>query len=292
LAAASLWGASGPAQALAHVHASPAAVGAARLLIGGLVLALVALCGRTGVRAWLCGRDWRWLALAAVSTGVFQAAFFAAVNRTGAALATLVALGAAPVATGLGAHLAHGEPLGRGWAVATAAAVAGCGLLVLPGAQTAVDAPGVVLALLAAACYAGYTVAAKRLLREQRPVEGVIAASVLGGALILAPALAAGSAGLVTGRGVALVAFLGLASTATAYVLFVRGLRSVPASTAGTLSLAEPLVAVVLGVLVIGERLTPIEIVGAVLLLGGIAIAALGAYPPPEPAAALAEGAA
>jgi hypothetical protein len=35
----------------------------------------------------------------------------------------------------------------------------------------------------------------------------------------------------------------------------------------------------------------PVEIVGAVLLLAGIAIAALGAHPPPEPAASLAEGA-
>lgn len=102
------------------------------------------------MRAWLCGRDWYWLAVAAVSTGGFQAVFFAAVDRTGAGLATLVALGAAPVTTGLCAHHLQGEPLSIGWISATATAIAGCALLLLPGGKTGVDALGVALALLAA----------------------------------------------------------------------------------------------------------------------------------------------
>jgi DME family drug/metabolite transporter len=72
LGAACLWGTSGPAQALAASGANPAAVGAARLLLGGLVLGAVAVASGTPVRTWLCGRDWRWLVLAAVSTGVFR----------------------------------------------------------------------------------------------------------------------------------------------------------------------------------------------------------------------------
>jgi drug/metabolite transporter, DME family len=288
LAATTLWGTSGPAQALAHSGASPAAVGAGRLLVGGLALAAVALVSGSPVRAWFCGADWRWLAVAAVSTGVFQAVFFAAVDRTGAGLATVVALGAAPVATGIGAHAFHGEPLTIAWMTATATALAGCALLLLPGEQAGVDAVGVAFALVAACCYAGYTVAAKELLRADRPVEGVIAVSALGGALVLAPALAGGADALAGARGLALTAWLGLVSTALAYVLFVRGLRRIPASTAGTLALAEPLVAVVLAVLVLGERLAPVTIVGALLLLSGVALAAMPALrraAPPEPAA-------
>jgi drug/metabolite transporter (DMT)-like permease len=52
-----------------------------------------------------------------------------------------------------------------------------------------VDGLGMIFALLAAGCYGGYTVAAKKLMRAGRPVEGVIVASLLGGALILTPAL-------------------------------------------------------------------------------------------------------
>lgn len=275
LCATSLWGTSGPAQGLAHVDANPAAVGWARLLVGGLALALVALARGSRPGAWLCGRDWPWLVVAAASTAVFQAVFFAAVDRTGAGLATLVALGAAPVATGLCAHYLQGEPLAIGWAAATVSAVAGCALLLLPGAQMGVDVLGVTFALLAACCYGGYTVAAKRLLRADRPVEGVIAASLLGGALLLTPALGRHASGLVGNHGFLLTAWLGLVSTAFAYVLFVRGLRWIPAATAGTLSLAEPLVAVALAVFLLGERLALTSIVGGALLLSGIAFASL-----------------
>jgi DME family drug/metabolite transporter len=218
---------------------------------------------------------------------VFQAVFFAAVDRTGAGLATLVALGG--VATGLCAHYLQGERLPIGWVAATATAIAGCVLLLLPGETTGVDAIGVTLALLAAGCYGGYTVAAKRLLQTDRPVEGVIAATLLGGGLLLAPAFVDRSAGLVSARGIGLTAWLALASTALAYVLFVRGLRAIPASTAGTLGLAEPLVAVALAVLVLGERLAPLAIVGGLLLLSGIALAALPPLRRRAPAAALAE---
>jgi drug/metabolite transporter, DME family len=162
-------------------------------------------------------------------------------------------------------------------------------LLLLPGETTGVDAIGVTLALLAAGCYGGYTVAAKRLLQTDRPVEGVIAATLLGGGLLLAPAFVDRSAGLVSARGIGLTAWLALASTALAYVLFVRGLRAIPASTAGTLGLAEPLVAVALAVLVLGERLAPLAIVGGLLLLSGIALAALPPLRRRAPAAALAE---
>jgi DME family drug/metabolite transporter len=227
--------------------------------------------------------------LAAVSTGVFQAVFFAAVDRTGAGLATLVALGAAPAATGVCAHYLQGEPITLGWVASTVGAVAGCALLLLPNGRSGVDALGVLLALIAAGCYGGYTVAAKQLLRTGRPVEGVIAASLLGGGLVLAPAFTLHSSGLLSARGVLLVVWLGLVCTALAYVLFVRGLRNVPASTAGTLSLAEPLVAVTVSALMLGERLAALTVIGGSLLLAGIAFASLPSLRRPGPAGALAE---
>lgn len=67
----------------------------------------------------------------------------------------------------------------------------------------------------------------------------------------------------------------GTSGPALAHVLFVRGLRGIPAATAGTLGLAEPLVAVVLAVFLLGERLAPLTIVGGSLLLAGIAFASL-----------------
>jgi DME family drug/metabolite transporter len=270
-----LWGTSGPAQALAHADASPGAVGSARLLVGGVVLGGAALASGRSVRAWFGGRDWPWVAVAAVSTGVFQAVFFAAVDRTGAALATLVALGAAPVATGLAARVVQREALTAAWLLATVVAIAGCAMLLAPDAEGAVDGLGVVFALVAAACYGGYTVAAKRLVAADRPIEGVIAVTLFGGALLLAPALADRGSGLLSARGAMLTGWLAFASTAVAYTLFVRGLRQVPASVAGVLSLAEPLVALLLAVFLVGERLSATAFVGAAVLLVGITLSSL-----------------
>lgn len=72
-------------------------------------------------------------------------------------------------------------------------------------------------------------------------------------------------------------------------MLLVRGLRDVPASTAGRLSLAEPLVAVTVSALMLGERLAALTIVGGSLLLAGIAFASLPSLRRPGPVGALAE---
>ena len=66
--------------------------------------------------------------------------------------------------------------------------------------------------------------------------------------------------------------YLGLIATAIAYVLFIRGLNRLPVGSTVTLSMAEPLTAAALGILVLGERLSPTALVGAFLILVGLAI--------------------
>jgi DME family drug/metabolite transporter len=71
------------------------------------------------------------------------------------------------------------------------------------------------------------------------------------------------------------VAWLGPITTALAYMLFVHGLRGVDAPTAGTLSLAEPLVAALLGIGLLHERLTDPAVTGCALLAAGLLITAV-----------------
>lgn len=61
--------------------------------------------------------------------------------------------------------------------------------------------------------------------------------------------------------------YLGVGTTGVAYLLYGRGLRTTPVATATTLALAEPAVAALLGLAVLGERLSPLS-VGGLLLLG------------------------
>ncbi|WP_093171327.1 DMT family transporter [Sinosporangium album] len=271
LAAAVLWGTVGPVQVWADTGDDPVALGSARILIGGLALALLAVVSRARLRPLLTPKVWPWLLLAAVATGIYQAGFMFSVERTGAALATAVALGVAPAATGLFARLVDRDSLGLPWLLGTLAAVAGCVLLLAPGTSR-VDAAGISFGIVSGICYGIYTVAAKRLTTHQVSMPAAVAVTLIVGGLIFSPVLVGNFGDLVDPGSVALLLWLGLIATAAAYMLFVVGLDRVSASTAGTLSLAEPLVAAVLGLLVLGEALTVVSGLGMALLLSGLVI--------------------
>ncbi|MBG7697671.1 EamA family transporter [Streptomyces sp. MC1] len=276
LGAALLWGTVGPAQALVGTSMGPVALGGWRLVVGGTVLAA---CARRHLPALLPALRHglaRPVLVCAIATGVYQAAFLYSTARTGAALATVVALGTAPVATGLIAWAVCGEHLTRTWMVSTAAAVTGCALLMAP-TGTGVDAPGLLAATVSGVCYGLYTVYAKRLTTDHPDVHlpSVSALSLLLGAVPLVPWMAAGSAALGQPATLGLIAWLGLATTALPYGLFSIGITSTSAVAVGTLSLAEPLAASFLGVFVLHEHLTATAALGSLLMLGGLAAACL-----------------
>jgi DME family drug/metabolite transporter len=84
---------------------------------------------------------------------------------------------------------------------------------------------------------------------------------------------------LGSASGVVAAIFLGVVSTALAYVLFARGLRSLPASNVATLTLAEPLTAGLLGVLLLREPLSTTQVLGALLVVAGLVILSLQQRP-------------
>jgi drug/metabolite transporter, DME family len=272
LLAAVLFGTTGTAQALGPDATDPVGVGAARILVGGALLATVALAGGA-----FRGR-WRPMpALAAIAgVAVYQLSFFAAVADTGVAVGTIVALGSAPTLAGLFEWaLERRRPEGR-WAAATALACGGVVLLALAGGEASVSAPGVALAVTAGAAYAVYTLAAKRLLAAGHAPESVMAVAFGGGAVVLLPALALSTPDwLLQPGGAALALFLGIVPTALAYLLFAHGLRRLSASETATLTLAEPLTAGVLGAVVLAEQLTAASAVGAGLVLAGMLVLAI-----------------
>jgi DME family drug/metabolite transporter len=276
--AAVLWGTTGTAQDLGDIGASPVAVGTLRVLLGGAILALIA--GRTGrpTGPWLA------YAVGALAVATYQASFFAAVDRSGVALGTLVAIGSGPVFTGIVAAVASSErPISR-WYPATGLAVVGCALLLGPGGDSELDAVGLGLALAAGLSYAVYTVAAKAVLSRGVPGPTAMATFFLGGAVLLLPSLfLADTDGLLSGRGIAMEVWLGVATTAVAYVLFSAGLHRLRSSTVATLSLTEPLTAALLGVVVLGERPGLVAAVGALVLLSGLVVITTGPAPVEEP---------
>ena len=107
LFAAVCFGTTGTAQALGP-DASPVAVGAARIVLGGLLLVLVAVALADGSRGRRLPRP---MVFAGLAVAAYQLCFFAAVADTGVAVGTVVALGSAPAMAGLLERAALGTPL-------------------------------------------------------------------------------------------------------------------------------------------------------------------------------------
>ncbi|MBT2583504.1 EamA family transporter [Planococcus sp. ISL-109] len=273
LFAAMLWGTTGTAQTFLIGEAHPLTIGAARLAIGGFGLLLF---------VWLSGAlrgahiPWLWVGLSALCMALFQPFFFSAVQLTGVAIGTVVAIGSAPAFSGVLEALVMKRKAERVWVFSTILSITGCILLFANSGGYVVEPLGVLLGLLAGLAFAGYAMCSKNVLAKMDVVPAVAVIFSLSG-LVLLPFLVFLDTGyLAEPRNLILVAYLGLAATSLAYLLFSSGLKTIPSSSAVTLSLAEPLTASILGVAVVGESLSGQSWAGVALLLGGIALLAFG----------------
>ena len=272
LGAAALFGTSATSQAILVPDAPPAAVADLRLIVGSLGLIAV-VWWRFGPRV-LTGL-WRrpiiWVM--GVFVASYQACFFIGAHRTGVAIGTLASLALAPFLAGLlGWALREGAP-GWVWAASTVVAVIGLAFLTLGSAGRA-DPLGILAAAGAGASYAVYTVLGARLSRLGEHPSAVLATSFSVGAILLLPTVVIAGTWWLTPQGIAMVLWLGLIATTVAYLLFGVGLAVLQPGHIATLNLAEPVVATILGVLLLGERLPVAGWIGCILII--IALAMLG----------------
>ncbi|CAD6011323.1 DMT family transporter [Agreia sp. COWG] len=297
LLAAVCFATTGTAQALAGVDASALSVGAARILVGGGILGVIALVGSArrrrgeghGRRAAASGRrtvgglpTWAIIAIGAAGVLAYQPAFFAGTRLNGVAIGTVVALGSAPIFTGvLNAVIRRRLPTRR-WVVATGVSLVGVVLVSgvvtgsSPAGSGAIEASGILASLGAGASYALYAIASKLLLDRGWGPAGAMG-SIFGAAAIISVPVVLSSpvAWLVTPAGLALVLWLGVVTTAIAYLLFGWGLERLAPTTVSTLTLAEPLVATLLGLLVLHEQLAAVSVVGLVVMAAGLGVLTL-----------------
>ena len=159
--------------------------------------------------------------------------------------------------------------------MATVLAVIGCSLLSFSGGDVAIDPLGVLLALGAGLSYAAYTLMIKGLLEQHSP-NAIMAVVVCIGAVLISPALLnIDPDWLLQPRSIGIILHLGLATMALSYWLFARGLHTIQVATAVTLSLAEPMTAATLGILILGERLNTQAFFGISLIFAGLLVLVL-----------------
>ena len=266
------FGTTGTAQALGPKGASSLSIGAARLLVGSLMLILVAMVSRKSTTITVIRVRARTWFIAGIAMSFYQITFFAAVRTTGVAIGTVVALGSAPALTGLLSWILNRHRPSRIWFIATAIAIVGVSIIATSGKSAQINPVGVLLALGAGLSYALFAISSKEILRSGISTEKAMAKIFAIGALPLLPILIVGNTHwLTTSHGIALALWLGVVPTAIAYLAYGAGLRHVHANEASTLTLAEPLTATILGTVLLHEHPAAIAWFGVALIFIGLA---------------------
>jgi len=261
LIAAILWGTTGTAATFAPA-VSAAAIGAVAMGIGGLLQALIALKSITKNTQHL-REQWRCLLLGAVAVAIYPLAFYGSMRLAGVTIGTVVSIGSAPLLSALIEYRMDKSPLTLRWLTGAVLGVIGMALLCIAesSGQTQSTASsdaliGVGLGLLAGLTYALYSWSARRLMQRGIPSKAAMGATFgLGGILLMPVLLATGAPLLASMENAAVGAYMALVPMFLGYVCFGYGLARVQASTATAITLFEPVIAAVLAVIIVGERL-------------------------------------
>ena len=290
LAAASLWGTTG---LVFHALGSSGGANAASIGFFRLALSVPFLLAMARLRTgyWLVAPTLRGAATLAglgLAMAAYQLSYVMALERVGVAIAVLISICGAPIFVALISVIGLGDRLRARTVAALVTAVAGTVLMVgLPstvGAYGHGFGLGITLAVACALCQALYVLAAQASAKVCGPMHaGGIAFGI--GALALLPiALSEGLPTRLSLGSWTLLLYVAAVPTAIAQTLFLIGLPGTGAVGGAIASLLEPLVASLLAVMFLGERMAWTGVIGAALLLSGIMILQ---WPPGRPAAAL-----
>ncbi|WPZ22314.1 EamA family transporter [Sulfitobacter faviae] len=283
LFAAVVWGTTGTAATFAP-EVSAAAIGAAAMGLGGIAQALCAGRGILNQRRRLWQQR-RLLVIGALAVAVYPLAFYGAMRLAGVTVGTVITIGSAPLLSALIEYLLDGRRLTLRWSFGAAVGLIGMGLICLAEGDahgSAASAPsvplGVLLGLIGGFTYALYSWSARRMMLQGTGSAVAMGATFGLGGLLLMPVLAvSGGAFLASWTNAAVGLYMAAVPMFLGYIAFGYGLARVEASTATVITLFEPVVAAVLAVVIVGERLPPQGWVGVALVIGCLAIITLPA---------------
>ncbi|NVK72180.1 MAG: EamA family transporter [Oceanospirillaceae bacterium] len=282
--AAIAWGTGGAVAAILYRNGlGPVAVSFWRFAIGMFVLAIVAVIMNSKEKRYAMGafirERWGRMVVIGMGLAIYQTAYFAAVQYSGLAVATIVTLGLGPILMAIGSYLIMNERISRAGALIIACAILGLGLLTWGGEIGSHSLLGLAFAFLSSICYACVTLITRAMGRHAYIDQfNVTFFGIVIGTLCLLPfALFEGltpRSGTIF-QSVVFLSYLGVVPTAAAYILFNAGLSSVRATTASVMVLIEPATAALIAVLFLGETLTPIAVFGVIILMSSVVVLAL-----------------
>ena len=260
----------------------------AEVRLGTAAVVLLALLGPQRVGRVFAGLRGNLILGAVAGMGLFQWSFFLAVAHAGASFATWASVATSPLwAAVLSAPGTRRRTTVTG-ILACVAVGSGLALLAIGGG---ISLTGFIVCMPVGLAYALYAVSATRAARDAAVSTGadasltITAIALAGGALVLLPLawhpLVAELGGHSwRSRDIVRLAFLGLGSTALAYLLFARGLHRLTAKSALSLQWVQPVATEIFSASAPGYALAPIRIAGMALL----SITMLGGSLRPHPA--------
>ncbi|RLZ02670.1 EamA family transporter [Kocuria tytonicola] len=169
------------------------------------------------------------------------------------------------------------------WAVWALLALAGVVLLSGAGPGTgAPDPAGVLFALAAAGMWALYIMMSRQAGRSFEGIRGLALAMVIGAVLAAPFGIGSGGAALLHPRVLLVGLAVALMSSAVPYALELLALRRLPAETFSILVSLAPAVAALVGWVILGQAMGPVEVGGMALVI----VASVGAVRSGRPPAA------
>lgn len=242
-------------------RAGPAGVVLLRLVLAAALLMIVArpsLRGRTR-------SDWLAVLTFGLILGTMNWTFYEALDRLPIGVAVTIEF-TGPLAV---AVFGSRRLLDLLWA---ALAAGGVVLLALRGDRHGITTVGVVLALCAGACWAGYILISKRVGKSFTTLDGLAIAMSIGAVVPLPAGLIEGGSQLWQPAVVAVGLAVAVLSSIVPYSLELAALRRLSAGAFGLLMSLEPAVAALVGVLVLQQPVT--LILGASVVM--VVVASIG----------------
>ncbi len=276
-AAASIWGTLGFfAKILYAEGVSFEALVAVRASVGWAAMLLFVLL-TWGVRSRrVTGRDFLFLVpLGLVGIGAFYLLYFFTIRESTVGTAAIL-LYSSPAFVALLAWIFLKETLGPLRLLALALTFGGIFLVVggyEPGALE-VSLPVLATGLLSGLTYGLYSIFGKPLAGHLEPAIILSYALGFGSVLLVLAALPTFHTLVgLSSSSYALLVMLAVVHTALAFGLYTMGLKRLDAGQAAIVATVEPVVAGAIGVVLLGEELTALKVIGALLVLAGAALA-------------------
>ncbi len=248
-----------------------------RGIIGTLVVWVVIRLQGKHVDLAAVRKNLPWLILSGVSLGLNWIFLFAAYLHTSVAVASLCNY-LAPVIVVVLAPLLYREHLGWKKLLCVACAVVGVFLIsgVIGTVPEALNGIGILFGLLAALGFVGI-ILCNRKLTGMNAYDKVIVQLAVSALTVLPYALAKniGTPLVLDLRSVLLTLMLGLIHTGFAYCLYLDNLGKLPVHSVAVLGYIEPVVSVLCSVFILGEQMTVLGWIGAMLIIGAAAASEL-----------------